>query len=139
MLMRLPYDMDKSQYYGRGLSRTIQTVRTACASGSTALMPTTSYFPYIRPQESGPKGDMRWWNQTDASGFKFKLKSCKPFYASAIPSTQNWMMVMTGSAPQFQPEEVKIRISSSMQSILVWLVRTLELHGHWKISPPLWR
>ena len=42
------------------------------------------YFPYIRPQESGTKGDMRWWNQTDASGFGFKVKSCKPFYASAI-------------------------------------------------------
>ena len=27
---------------------------------------------------------MRWWNQTDASGFGFKVKSCKPFYASAI-------------------------------------------------------
>ena len=34
--------------------------------------------------ESGTKGDMRWWNQTDASGFGFKVKSCKPFYASAI-------------------------------------------------------
>ena len=42
------------------------------------------YFPYIRPQESGTKGDIRWWKQTDAAGFGFMVKNCKPFYASAL-------------------------------------------------------
>lgn len=42
------------------------------------------YFPYIRPQESGTKSDMRWWKQTDSNGFGLTVKSCQPFYASAL-------------------------------------------------------
>ena len=33
------------------------------------------YFPYVRPQESGTKGDIRWWKQTDAAGFGFMVKA----------------------------------------------------------------
>ena len=42
------------------------------------------YFPYIRPQESGTKSDIRWWKQTDATGLGLQVKSCAPFYASAL-------------------------------------------------------
>ncbi|MBD9087820.1 MAG: DUF4981 domain-containing protein [Prevotella copri] len=84
MLMQLPYDMDKSQYYGRGPIENYSDREDCMRIGIFSDDADNQYFPYIRPQESGTKGDMRWWNQTDASGFGFKVKSCKPFYASAI-------------------------------------------------------
>lgn len=84
MLMQLPYDMDKSQYYGRGPIENYSDREDCMRIGIYCDDADNQYFPYIRPQESGTKGDMRWWNQTDASGFGFKVKSCKPFYASAI-------------------------------------------------------
>lgn len=84
MLMQLPYDMDKSQYYGRGPIENYSDREDCMRLGIYSDDADNQYFPYIRPQESGTKGDMRWWNQTDASGFGFKVKSCKPFYASAI-------------------------------------------------------
>ena len=84
MLMQLPYDMDKSQYYGRGPIENYSDREDCMHIGIYSDDADNQYFPYIRPQESGTKGDMRWWNQTDASGFGFKVKSCKPFYASAI-------------------------------------------------------
>ena len=84
MLMQLPYDMDKSQYYGRGPIENYSGREDCMRIGIYSDDADNQYFPYIRPQESGTKGDMRWWNQTDASGFGFKVKSCKPFYASAI-------------------------------------------------------
>ena len=84
MLMQLPYDMDKSQYYGRGPIENYSDREDCMRIGIYSADADNQYFPYIRPQESGTKGDMRWWNQTDASGFGFKVKSCKPFYASAI-------------------------------------------------------
>lgn len=84
MLMQLPYDMDKSQYYGRGPIENYSDREDCMRIGIYSDDADHQYFPYIRPQESGTKGDMRWWNQTDASGFGFKVKSCKPFYASAI-------------------------------------------------------
>lgn len=84
MLMQLPYDMDKSQYYGRGPIENYSDREDCMRIGIYSDDADNQYFPYIRPQESGTKGDMRWWNQTDASGFGFKVKSSKPFYASAI-------------------------------------------------------
>lgn len=42
------------------------------------------FFPYIRPQESGNMCDIRWWEQTDANGFGFKIEAEAPFSASAV-------------------------------------------------------
>ena len=84
MLMQLPYDMDKSQYYGRGPIENYSDREDCMRIGIYQDDADNQYFPYIRPQESGTKGDIRWWKQTDASGFGFLVKDCKPFYASAI-------------------------------------------------------
>ena len=84
MLMQLPYDMDKSQYYGRGPVENYSDRKDCMNIGIYNDEADNQYFPYIRPQESGTKSDIRWWKQTDASGFGFMVKDCKPFYASAI-------------------------------------------------------
>ena len=84
MLMQLPYEMDKSQYYGRGPIENYSDREECMKIGIYSEDADNQYFPYIRPQESGTKGDIRWWKQTDAAGFGFMVKNCKPFYASAI-------------------------------------------------------
>ena len=84
MLMQLPYEMDKSQYYGRGPIENYSDREDCMKIGIYSENADNQYFPYIRPQESGTKGDIRWWKQTDAAGFGFMVKNCKPFYASAI-------------------------------------------------------
>ena len=84
MLLQMPYTMEKSNYYGRGPVENYSDRKDCMRIAIYNDDADNQYFPYIRPQESGTKGDMRWWNQTDASGFGFKVKSCKPFYASAI-------------------------------------------------------
>ena len=84
MLLQMPYTMEKSNYYGRGPIENYSDRKDCMRIAIYNDDADNQYFPYIRPQESGTKGDMRWWNQTDASGFGFQVKSCKPFYASAI-------------------------------------------------------
>ena len=84
MQMQLPYEMDKSQYYGRGPIENYSDREECMKIGIYSENADNQYFPYIRPQESGTKGDIRWWKQTDAAGFGFMVKNCKPFYASAI-------------------------------------------------------
>ena len=84
MLMQLPYEMDKSQYYGRGPIENYSDREDCMKIGIYSNDADNQYFPYIRPQESGTKGDIRWWKQTDAAGFGFMVKNCKPFYASAL-------------------------------------------------------
>ena len=84
MLMQLPYEMDKSQYYGRGPIENYSDREDCMKIGIYSTDADNQYFPYVRPQESGTKGDIRWWKQTDAAGFGFMVKNCKPFYASAL-------------------------------------------------------
>ena len=84
MLMQLPYEMDKSQYYGRGPIENYSDREECMKIGIYSENADNQYFPYVRPQESGTKGDIRWWKQTDAAGFGFMVKNCKPFYASAL-------------------------------------------------------
>ena len=84
MLMQLPYDMDKSLYYGRGPIENYSDRKDCMRLGIYEDNADNQYFPYIRPQESGTKSDMRWWKQTDAAGFGLQVKACRPFYASAI-------------------------------------------------------
>ena len=84
MLMQLPYNMEQSQYYGRGPVENYLDRKDCMRIGIYKDNADNQYFPYIRPQESGTKGDIRWWKQTDATGFGFVVKNCQPFYASAI-------------------------------------------------------
>ena len=84
MLMQMPYTMEKSNYYGRGPIENYSDRKDCMRIGVYTDDADNQYFPYIRPQESGTKSDIRWWKQTDAIGLGLQVKSCTPFYASAI-------------------------------------------------------
>lgn len=84
MLMQMPYTMEKSNYYGRGPVENYSDRKDCMRIGVYTDDADNQYFPYIRPQESGTKSDIRWWKQTDATGLGLQVKSCTPFYASAI-------------------------------------------------------
>lgn len=84
MLMQMPYTMEKSNYYGRGPIENYSDRKNCMRIGVYTDDADNQYFPYIRPQESGTKSDIRWWKQTDATGLGLQVKSCTPFYASAI-------------------------------------------------------
>ena len=84
MLMQMPYTMEKSNYYGRGPIENYSDRKDCMRIGVYTDDADNQYFPCIRPQESGTKSDIRWWKQTDATGLGLQVKSCTPFYASAI-------------------------------------------------------
>ena len=84
MLMQMPYTMEKSNYYGRGPIENYSDRKDCMRIAIYNDDADNQYFPYIRPQESGTKSDIRWWKQTDATGLGLQVKSCTPFYASAI-------------------------------------------------------
>ena len=84
MLLQMPYTMEKSNYYGRGPIENYSDRKDCMRIGVYSDDADNQYFPYIRPQESGTKSDIRWWKQTDATGLGLQVKSCTPFYASAL-------------------------------------------------------
>ena len=84
MVADLPYAMDKSEFYGRG---PIENYSDRCTSQNIGIYNQSAdemFHPYVRPQESGPKTDIRWWKQTDVSGAGFLIVASKPFSASAL-------------------------------------------------------
>ena len=84
MLLQMPYSMEKSTYYGRGPVENYSDRKDCMRIAIYNDEADNQYFPYIRPQESGTKSDIRWWKQTDATGLGLQVKSCAPFYASAL-------------------------------------------------------
>ena len=87
MVMQLPYTMDQSEYYGRGPIENYCDRKEGMPLGIYKENADNQYYPYMRPQESGTKSDMRWWKQTDSKGFGFKVEGTEPaeyFYASAL-------------------------------------------------------
>lgn len=85
VLMQLPYDMDQSTYYGRGPIENYSDRKYSQRIGLYEQSADQQFFPYIRPQETGTKSDIRWWKQTDNDKFGFKVYFDEaPFYASAL-------------------------------------------------------
>ena len=84
MLLQMPYSMEKSTYYGRGPIENYSDRKDCMRIAIYNDDADNQYFPYIRPQESGTKSDIRWWKQTDATGLGLQVKCCASFYASAL-------------------------------------------------------
>ena len=86
MVMEMPYQMDVSKYYGRGPVENYADRRYSQRLGIYRQTADEQFYPYIRPQETGTKGDIRWWTQTDGNGNGngIKITADKPFYASAL-------------------------------------------------------
>lgn len=85
--MQLPQTLDVSTFYGRGPVENYSDRKTAAQLGVYTLTSQQQAYPYIRPQETGTKSDMRWWKQTNAGGRGFTVTSPEPFYASATDYT----------------------------------------------------
>ena len=84
LVMELPYQMDNSKFYGRGPIENYADRRYSQRLGIYRQTADDQFYPYIRPQETGTKGDIRWWKQTDSQGIGLKVTADKPFYASAL-------------------------------------------------------
>ena len=84
MVMDLPYNMDKSTFYGRGPIENYADRKLSQNIGIYTQTADEQFYPYIRPQETGTKSDIRWWRQTTANGTGLTIVSDKAFSASAL-------------------------------------------------------
>ena len=84
MVMQMPYSMDNSRYYGRGPIENYADRKLSQPIGIYSQTADEQFYPYIRPQETGTKADMRWWEQTQKSGTGLRVVADAPFYASAL-------------------------------------------------------
>jgi beta-galactosidase len=84
MQVQLPYRMERIKYYGRGPIENYADRNHSTDIGLYVQTVDEQFHPYIRPQETGTKTDIRWWNQTTVGGRGLRFTGDAPFSASAL-------------------------------------------------------
>ena len=84
VVMDMPYDFDQSYFYGRGPIENYADRKDGVPIGLNKQTVDEQFFPYIRPQETGTKSDIRWWQQTNKNGVGLRVQASGTFSASAL-------------------------------------------------------
>lgn len=84
MQMVMPGYIDRIDYYGRGPAENYCDRLYSQDLGRYRQLVKDQYYPYVRPQESGTKSDLRWWKVSDIDGRGLSIRSDVPFSASAL-------------------------------------------------------
>ena len=87
MTMEMPEKYNNIIYYGRGPLENYLDRKASADVGLYNQTVAEQYYPYIRPQETGTKSDVRWWKQLNAGGSGLEFISDSPFYMSALNYT----------------------------------------------------
>lgn len=85
MELTLPEGFSNLQYYGRGPMENYRDRNAGAVLGVFRQSVAEQYHPYLRPQESGNKTDVRWWKVSNSAGAGVRIHSNLPFEASALP------------------------------------------------------
>lgn len=87
MKLEMPADYSTIQYYGRGPVENYSDRKYSQFIGLFNQNVCEQFYPYIRPQETGTKSELRWWKQTTVGGTGLGFVSDNAFSASALNYT----------------------------------------------------
>lgn len=87
MQMQMPYQFEISEFYGRGPQENYSDRNNFSNLGIYKLTADEQFHAYIRPQETGNKTDIRWWNQVNVSDKGLSIHSDAPLSMSALHYT----------------------------------------------------
>ena len=83
----MPKSYENFRWYGRGPEENYSDRNTATFVGIYEGKVADQYYPYIRPQESGNKTDVRWATLTDNEGYGIKVTGEELLNVSALNVT----------------------------------------------------
>lgn len=84
MYMTMPGEFNVIDYYGRGPIENYQDRNHSTFLGHYRQNVEDQFYPYIRPQETGNKTDVRSWMQLNRAGNGLMITSGAPFNATAL-------------------------------------------------------
>ena len=84
MQMVMPASFEKISYYGRGPVENYADRNHSTLIGKYRQTVAEQFYPYIRPQETGTKTDLRRWRVLNISGNGLQFVGDAPFSASAL-------------------------------------------------------
>ena len=84
MRVEMPGAYNTLEYYGRGPMENYADRQHAATVGLYRQSVAEQFYPYIRPQETGTRGGLRWWEVLNIGGNGLHFSSDAEFYASAL-------------------------------------------------------
>ena len=84
MQLQMPESFSSIEYYGRGPIENYSDRNHSTFLGKYNQKVADQFYPYIRPQETGTKTDIRYWKQLNNAGNGLEFISNEPFSASAL-------------------------------------------------------
>jgi beta-galactosidase len=81
--LRVPGEFSSVEWYGRGPQENYWDRNSGAAVGRYSMAVDELFFPYIEPQESGNRTDVRWVTFTDRAGFGLRATGMPLLYFSA--------------------------------------------------------
>lgn len=85
MRMILPEEYTNLKYYGRGPWENYSDRKESSFIALYEQSTDEQLFPYVRPQESGNKTDVRWLELTNEQGVGLRIEGLQPLSISAMP------------------------------------------------------
>jgi beta-galactosidase len=89
MQMQMPKTHSYIEYYGRGPFENYSDRNNSSFLGIFKQTVDEQFYPYVRPQETGTKTDIRWWKQINIAGKGFEYVADAPFSISALNYSMN--------------------------------------------------
>jgi beta-galactosidase len=84
MQLQMPKEAGCIKYYGRGPFENYIDRNNSSPIGLYNQTVDEQFYPYIRPQETGTKTDVRWWQQMNKGGTGIRFYSDTTFSISAL-------------------------------------------------------
>lgn len=107
--MRMPAAYDCIDYYGRGPWENYADRKDGALVGRYRQTVDEQFYPYIRPQETGTKSDVRRWRQHDIAGRGVEITASEPFSASALHYAQEaldeGLTKQQGHSQEIEPDD----------------------------------
>ena len=109
MRIRMPAAYDRIDYYGRGPWENYADRKDGALVGRYRQTVDEQFYPYIRPQETGTKSDVRRWRQHDIAGRGVEITASEPFSASALHYAQEaldeGLTKQQGHSQEIEPDD----------------------------------
>ena len=84
MQMQMPKSFEQIHFYGRGPVENYIDRNNSTFLGVYNQTVSEQFYPYVRPQETGTKTDVRWWKQQNVAGKGLEFVAENPFSISAL-------------------------------------------------------
>jgi beta-galactosidase len=112
MQMQMPESFEYIEYYGRGPIENYADRNSSTFIGKYRQTVDEQFYPYLRPQETGTKTDIRCWQLKNVTGDGLEFVGEAPFSASALHYTIESLDDGDAKEQRHSPEVPKARLTN---------------------------